>query len=80
MAGALAASLATATPSLARNKLSDVPGVVISYEPSPNPLGHLINRIFGRGKFIGSPSIAIMPNGHYVASHCLFRSGGGESP
>jgi hypothetical protein len=60
--------------------LADVPGVVISHEPSPNPLEHLFNRIFGRGRFIGSPTLAVLPNGDYVAAHSHFRNGGGESP
>jgi len=38
----------------------DVPGTVIDHQPASS------------GQYIGSPSIAILPNGHYVASHDLF--------
>src|SRR5690625_39740 len=41
-------------------KWSDVPGTVITYQ-SPES-----------GLYIGSPSIAILPNGDYVASHDFF--------
>lgn len=37
-----------------------VPGVVISHYPGPS------------GPYVGSPSIAVLPNGSYVASHDLF--------
>lgn len=37
-----------------------VPGVVVTHSPQSS------------GKYIGSPSIAILPNGHYVASHDFF--------
>ncbi len=37
-----------------------VPGVVIDYSPAPS------------GLYIGSPSIAVLPDGTYVASHDLF--------
>jgi len=40
-----------------------VPGVVIDYSPAKTK------------KYIGSPSIAALPNGHYVASHDFFGSG-----
>ena len=76
----LAAGLTGAAPAAARTNLSNVPGVVISHEASPNPLSHLFNRVFKRGRFIGSPTLARLPNGHYVAAHDLFRNGGGESP
>jgi hypothetical protein len=39
---------------------SAVPGSVVAYSPASS------------GQFIGSPSIAILPNGDYVASHDLF--------
>ena len=39
---------------------SKVPGVVIAYSPASS------------GKYIGSPSLAILPNGDYVASHDFF--------
>ncbi|WP_236971791.1 sialidase family protein [Membranihabitans marinus] len=37
-----------------------VPGTVVTHSPQSS------------GKYIGSPSIAILPNGHYVASHDFF--------
>lgn len=76
---ALAAGLAATTVASAAG-LSSVPGVVISYEPSPNPVQHLLDQVLHRGKFIGSPTIAVLPNGHYVAAHDVFRNGGAESP
>jgi formylglycine-generating enzyme required for sulfatase activity len=39
---------------------SHVPGVVIDHSPAAS------------GKYIGSPSIAVLPNGSYVASHDYF--------
>jgi len=39
---------------------SQVPGVVIDHSPASS------------GRYIGSPSIAILPNGDYVASHDFF--------
>jgi hypothetical protein len=39
---------------------SQVPGVVVAYSPASS------------GKYIGSPSICILPNGDYVASHDFF--------
>lgn len=39
---------------------SKVPGVVVAYSPASS------------GKYIGSPSLAILPNGDYVASHDYF--------
>ena len=39
---------------------SKVPGEVVAYSPASS------------GKYIGSPSLAILPNGDYVASHDLF--------
>lgn len=39
---------------------SKVPGNVIAYSPAAS------------GQYIGSPSICILPNGDYVASHDLF--------
>ncbi len=37
-----------------------VPGTVIAHSPAPS------------GRFVGSPSIAVLPNGEYVASHDFF--------
>ena len=39
---------------------SKVPGVVVAYSPASS------------GKYIGSPSLAVLPNGDYVASHDFF--------
>ncbi len=72
---ALALALAPSVAQARRPTLADVPGVVIGHEPSPNPL----RRIFGTARYVGSPTIAILPNGHYVAAHDLFRRGGGET-
>ncbi len=44
-----------------------VPGVVISHYPGP------------AGPYIGSPSIAILPDGAYVASHDLFGADSGNN-
>jgi hypothetical protein len=46
--------------------LAQVPGVVIHHSPQSS------------GLYIGSPSIAILPNGHYVASHDFFGPMSGE--
>jgi hypothetical protein len=43
------------------------PGVVIDHEPETS------------GRYIGSPSIAILPNGAYVASHDFFGPNSGET-
>lgn len=75
---ALAACLGP--PALGAPNFSRVPGTVISHEPSPNPIRHLFDQLFKRGKFIGSPTLTLLPNGHYVAAHDLFRNGGAESP
>lgn len=52
----IAGVLATAQPV----SHSNVPGVVIDYSPASS------------GQYIGSPSICILPNGNYVASHDFF--------
>ncbi len=43
-----------------RPDLSQVPGVVIDHSPAAS------------GRYVGSPSIAILPDGSYVASHDFF--------
>lgn len=43
-----------------------IPGVVIAHSPATS------------GRFIGSPSIVILPNGGYVASHDFFGPASGE--
>lgn len=51
------------------------PGSVINYIQSPNRfLGIPLNPIY-----ISDPSIVVLPNGDYVASHALFGSGSGSS-
>ncbi|HBP20088.1 MAG TPA: hypothetical protein DEA08_20150 [Planctomycetes bacterium] len=77
---ALTTCLLGAEPATASPDFSQVPGTVVSYEPSPNPLRHLFDQVFKRGSFISSPTLAVLPNGHYVAGHDLFRNGGKESP
>ena len=44
----------------------EAPGIVINHSPAST------------GKYIGSPSIVVMPNGDYVASHDYFGPGGGR--
>jgi hypothetical protein len=44
----------------------NVPGVVIDYSPSETK------------RYIGSPSIAVLPNGDYIASHDFFGPGSTE--
>ncbi len=51
---------------------SRVPGIVIDYEEAPTLPDKLANV---NEVYIASPSITIMPNGYYVASHDLFDSG-----
>jgi hypothetical protein len=46
---------------------SQVPGVVIDHSPAYS------------GRYIGSPSIAILPNGDYVASHDFFGPAAGHT-
>ncbi len=43
---------------------SRVPGVIIAHSPT------------GSERFIGSPSIARLPEGNYIASHDYFGPGG----
>jgi hypothetical protein len=43
------------------NPAAKPPGIVINHSPARS------------GKYIGSPSIAVLPNGEYVASHDYFR-------
>ena len=51
-------------PILAQSdNFSGVPGVVIDYSPAETE------------KYIGSPSIAVLPNGYYIASHDFFGPG-----
>lgn len=75
-AGAMVVGLAAtfAVPASAQD-LSAVPGVPINYIESPI-------RIFGEPifpQYIGSPSITVMPNGNYIATHDIFGSGSGEN-
>jgi hypothetical protein len=43
-----------------KQRSSQVPGIIVSHSPATS------------GCYIGSPSLAILPNGHYVASHDFF--------
>lgn len=43
-------------------QFSHVPGTVVHYQPASTQ------------KYIGSPSLVILPNGDYVASHDFFWS------
>jgi len=51
---------AASAPVAAKPDFSRVPGVIIDYSPAAS------------GLYIGSPSIAVLPNGDYVASHDFF--------
>jgi len=48
------------------NQFDEVPGIVIAHQPASS------------GQYIGSPSIAILPNGDYVASHDFFGPASSE--
>ncbi|SFP89052.1 sialidase family protein [Parafilimonas terrae] len=50
----------------AHAQTATVPGVVVCHSPAPAQ------------KYIGSPSLAILPNGNYVASHDFFGPGSSE--
>lgn len=63
-----------ATPALAQS-LADVPGVVISHQPAPSAL----QLLFGTPTYLSSPSLTILPNGDYLASHDLFGGGSGAT-
>jgi len=54
------ASEAAADPASAPSSAAHVPGVVVDHSPRSS------------GIFIGSPSLAVLPNGEYVASHDEF--------
>ena len=54
---------------------TEVPGVVVDLEPSPSYL----ELILDQDSYIGSPSIAILPNGDYAASHDIFGGGSTEA-
>src|SRR5690606_39387031 len=60
----LALSVSTVKSQDARQP--EVPGTVIAYQPAAT------------GQYVGSPSIAILPNGDYVASHDYFGPGSSE--
>ena len=59
----LSLMIGLATLAMAQEKLPPVPGVVIDYSPASSR------------QYIGSPSIAVLPNGEYVASHDFFGPG-----
>jgi len=54
-------------PAQAEPDFSAVPGVAIAHSPQSG------------GRYIGSPGIAVLPNGDYVASHDLFGPESGET-
>ncbi|MEO6134448.1 MAG: exo-alpha-sialidase [Ginsengibacter sp.] len=58
--------LVSKTSSAQSNAATKVPGIVIDYSPASS------------GKYIGSPSICILPNGDYIASHDFFGPKGSE--
>ncbi|MHC4213007.1 MAG: hypothetical protein ACYSWP_06475, partial [Planctomycetota bacterium] len=64
--------LLIAVDSLAQIKLTDILSM-----PDPGPVpGSVIDYIPSKTKdYVGSPSIAILGNGHYVASHDTFGDG-----
>ncbi len=57
--------LGNATPA---QDLSRVPGIVIAHSPASS------------GVYLGSPSLAILPDGEYLATHDLFGSVGEKGP
>jgi hypothetical protein len=52
--------MATAAPPPAKPNFDRVPGVIVDYSPASS------------GLYIGSPSLAVLPEGDYVASHDFF--------
>ena len=52
-----------------------VPGEVIDYVEAPD----FWDVLFGNEVYISSPSITIMPNGDYIASHDFFDNGSNEN-
>ena len=52
--------LLAATALSASAQIADLPGVVVNHSPA------------SKGKYLGSPSICILPNGRYVVSHDYF--------
>lgn len=52
--------LSAVTALSASAQIAELPGVVINHSPA------------SKGKYLGSPSICILPNGRYVASHDYF--------
>ncbi len=51
------------------------PGAAVGHVPAPSPL----ERILGKAQYLSSPSIAIHPDGFYVASHDLFGWGSSQN-
>ncbi|HPO12348.1 MAG TPA: sialidase family protein [Candidatus Hydrogenedentes bacterium] len=54
--------------------VSKAPGVVIGHQPSPS----LLARALGQAQYVGSPSIAMLPDGACIASHDLFGRGSSQ--
>jgi len=50
------------------------PGIVVGHQPAPS----LLQRITGRAQYLGSPSLTILSDGSYVASHDLFGWGSAQ--
>ena len=59
----------------AKTDMAEVPGVVVGHEPAPSTL----KRMMGRAQYLGSPSITILSDGSYVASHDLFGLGSSQN-
>lgn len=54
---------------------SRAPGVAVGHEPAPS----LLKRIMGRAQYVASPSLTILSDGSYVASHDLFGWGSSQN-
>jgi len=63
--------LVSLSPAALGQSMDDVPGVVVSHEPSPTWWDILT----GNEVYISSPAIVVMPNGDYIMAHDLFGSG-----
>lgn len=62
----LAPGAAGATAQTSERRFAEVPGVVINHSPKSS------------GLYIGSPSLAVLTNGEYVAAHDFFGPNSGE--
>ncbi len=50
------------------------PGVALGHQPAPS----LLDIATGRDQYIGSPSITLLPDGTYIASHDVFGRGSSQ--